>query len=384
MVLERRALGCAVLAAVFLFSWQWLTVRVNYGGHWTALYCTGARLGVPPTLASERVYQFPESYGYDGQMYHYVAHEPLLRNPDLKAHVDAPRLRYARILVPGLAYLLAAGRAHWVDPAYYALVVLFIGAGVYWSAACCLALDRSPAWGLLFLLLPATLVSMDRMVVDAALAALVAAFAWHVRAPSWRLFVVLAAAALARETGFLLLAAYVGYLLVQRRPSQAALYSLSAVPALAWYAYVHAHTVSEGPGLNPIPLSAIWTNLLHPVLYPAGMRFEWLATLGDRMALAGMLLAFGMGIYWNFRRSLDAVALATLVFVAVGLLLQKFDIWTNVYGYGRVYSPVVLLLGLRSIERRSWAALAPLALMLPRIGMQLSSELAGMMRAAVR
>src|SRR5579862_780128 len=160
-----RPLVYAVGAMALVFSWQWATVQANYGGNWSALYCTGARLGVPSRLAAEHIYEFPGSFGFDGQMYHYVAHDPLIRTPDLKAAVDAPWLRYRRILVPGLAYMLALGRANWVDPAYFALVLIFIGAGVYWSVECSQALGRSPAWGLLFLLMPATLISMDRLVL---------------------------------------------------------------------------------------------------------------------------------------------------------------------------------------------------------------------------
>lgn len=375
-----RRLIYAALAAALVFCWQSITVHANYGGNWTALYCTGAKFGVPATLASEHIYEFPNSYGYDGQMYHYVAHDPLIRNPDLTAHVDSPWLRYRRILLPGLAYLMAAGRSSWVDPAYRALILFFTAAGVYWTAACCQALGRSPAWGLLFLLLPAALVSMDRLVLDVVLTALAAAFAWHVRAPSWKLFAVLAAAALARETGFLLLAAYCGYLLLQRRPAHAALFSLAGLPALAWYVYVRAHTGPASFELNLIPFSAMWASWWHPLAYPAGMPFKWLATLGDRMALAGMLAAFALAVYWSCKRRLDPMALATLFFVAMGVILQKPDIWMHVYDYGRIYSPVLLFLGLLAFERRSWAAIVPMAMMLPRIGMQLWPQVMGVFR----
>jgi hypothetical protein len=378
---DRRRLAYAGLAGALVLCWQSITVHVNYSENWTALYCTGARYGVPATLAAEHIYLFPNSDGYDGQMYHYVAHDPLIRNPDLKAHVDNPRLRYRRILAPGLAYLLAAGRTNWVDRAYYALILIFTCAGVYWTAACCQARGLSAAWGLLFLLLPATLVSMDRMVVDVLLAALAAAFAHHVQAPSWRLFAILAAAALARETGFLLLAAYCGYLLLERRIARTALFSLAAVPALAWYAYVHAHTSPKNEDFSLIPLVAIWTNWIHPLVYPSGIRFQWLAEIGDKLALCGMLLAFALALYWNVKRRLDPAALATLFFVAMGIILQKTDIWVHVYDYGRIYTPVLLFLGLRGIERRSWAALAPMALILPRIGMQLGAQIVGIVKS---
>src|ERR1700722_4966098 len=104
-----RPIWLALLAVAAVFARQCATVHANYGGNWTALYCTGARLGVPAPLASEHVWQFPGSNGFDGQMYHYIAHDPLIRDAALAGHVDDPRLRYRRILVPGLAYLLAGG-----------------------------------------------------------------------------------------------------------------------------------------------------------------------------------------------------------------------------------------------------------------------------------
>ncbi len=97
------------LGAALLFLWQLATVRANYGGNWTALYCTGANLlGVPPALDSEHIYLFPHSKGYDGQNYHYVAHDPFLRR-GFARYIDSARVRHARILVPGLAYVLALG-----------------------------------------------------------------------------------------------------------------------------------------------------------------------------------------------------------------------------------------------------------------------------------
>ena len=379
---DRRSLAYAALAAAVVLGWQAATVRVNYGGNWTALFCTGARNGVPPSLAAEHIYQFPHSSGFDGQMYHYVAHDPRVRTPDLKNYVDAPGLRYRRILVPGLAYLLAAGHASWIDRAYYAVILLSIAAGVYWSASFCRAHNCAAAWGLLFALLPAALIAMDRMAIDVSLAALAAAFACYARTPSWRLFLVLAAAPLARETGFLLPAAYCLHLTLERRFRQAAVWSLAIVPTLVWYWYVGSHVPYRGYEFNMIPLSAVWTNWLHPFAYPSAMRFRWLVVLGDRLALVGMLAAFALAIYWLLRRRPDPLSLATLFFVALGVLFQKNENWAQVYDYGRVYSPVLLFLGFEGCTRRAAIALAPLGLILPRIGMQLWSQIQGVLTAA--
>ena len=95
------------LAAIALVTlWQWATVTANYGGNWTALFCTGATQRQPPLVVSENIYLFANSPGFDGQMYHYIAHDPLMRS-DLRRYIDDPRLRYRRILIPLLAYGVA-------------------------------------------------------------------------------------------------------------------------------------------------------------------------------------------------------------------------------------------------------------------------------------
>ena len=91
-----------MLCAAIVLSWQALTVRSNYVGNWSALFCTGTTFRVPPALAREKIYRFNQSNGWDGQFYHYIAHDPFLHS-DLKNYIDAPRLRYRRILIPLLA-----------------------------------------------------------------------------------------------------------------------------------------------------------------------------------------------------------------------------------------------------------------------------------------
>jgi hypothetical protein len=232
----RRLPWLTALAAVSAcLAWQGITVHFNYGGNWTALFCTGAELRQPPELAHERIYLFPSSTGYDGQYYHYQAHDPFLRR-GLSEYVDSPRLRYRRMLVPTAAWLLAGGQDRWIDPAFIAVILAFVFLGTLWSARLAVELGRHPAWGLLFLIVPATLISLNRMTVDIALAALVVGFVWHSRkgisAPS---LLILALAALARETGVLLAAGYCLYWLAERRLRAAALSASALLPVAPWY-----------------------------------------------------------------------------------------------------------------------------------------------------
>lgn len=146
-----------VLAVLLALAWQSFVVRYDYGGNWTAWFCTGGILVQPPALAAEHIYTFAGSDGYDSQFYHYVAHDPLLRQ-GFARYIDAPRLRYRRILVPGLAHLAAGGHA--IDVALLAVNLLFLFAGVDWSCRYAIESNYHPAWGLLFLLAPAALISL--------------------------------------------------------------------------------------------------------------------------------------------------------------------------------------------------------------------------------
>ncbi|HSW48986.1 MAG TPA: hypothetical protein VLH09_02375, partial [Bryobacteraceae bacterium] len=243
-----RALTTGLFAVAVVFAWQAATVHFNYGGNWTALFCTGGEQRVPPLLAWERIYLFKGSTGYDGQFYHYQAHDPFL-SKGLAGYVDAPRMRYRRMLVPTAAWLLAGGQDRYVDTALFAVHWMFIFLGVYWVSRYIAPLGYHPAWGLCFLLLPATLISVDRMVIDLALASLTAGFALYARdGPPWKLGVVLACAALARETGMLLLAGYCLYLISRRLWVRAIAFSLAGLPLMIWWAILESLMRGIHPG----------------------------------------------------------------------------------------------------------------------------------------
>ncbi len=188
--------------------------------------------------------------GYDGQYYRLIAEDPLLLRHTAD-FIDGPRLRYRRILVPALAYIGAMGRPLYVNPAYITVVILFLGAGAYWLSLYAGVIGRSRWWGLAFILVPAAFLSIDRLTVDIALAALTIAFALYWKTGQIRpLYVVLLFAPLARETGFLLLAAYVLYELFQKRWTTAAVMSTAGIPAMLWFLYVQrTHVrITEPPG----------------------------------------------------------------------------------------------------------------------------------------
>ena len=376
--------AAGLLAVVSALAWQTLTVRYNYQGNWTALFCTGSQVRVPPQLAGEGIYTFPKSIGYDGQFYHYVAHDPLLKK-GLDKYVDAPRLRYRRILLPGLAYLAAFGQDRWVDPAFISVVLLFVFLGAYWLSRCASLYGFHPIWGACFLLVPATLISVDRLVVDATLAALTVGFVYYARqGPPWKLYAVLACAILTRETGVLLLAGYCLYLLWRRFAARALLFGTAVVPALAWYAYVQSGT-RGGIDLLPSFLEAPrarWGALrvlvtpkydLPPVVTAA-------ATALDYLVIAGILLAIVLAIRFALKWSPEPEALPALLF---GLLAARMLFWAELidpFTYPRVLSPLVLLLALQGLRARAWIACVPAGALAARVALQLGNEGLGILR----
>jgi hypothetical protein len=372
----------ALLGILLITLWQWATVTVNYNGNWTALFCTGALSDAPQTLSSEHIYQFPGSSGYDGQMYHYIAHDPWMRNADLKAHLDDPRLRYRRILVPALAWAGALGRTEWIDAAYGEVCILFAGRGVFWSSIICLAEGAPVWWGLGFLLLPAVVIGVDRMIVDLALAALTVGFLVYVRrASGLALWFLLAAILLTRETGVLILAGCCASLLLERRWRSALWVLSSALPMIAWYAFVQLHTVSSPTNLSFVPLTAIRHAVLHPAAYPNSVPFQGGVRTFDYLALAGVLAAFALSIGAVMRRCLRPECMSALAFALLGIFLQRDDHWMHVYDFGRVYTPLLIFLAFQGLKA-GWAGyVAPWAMIVPRIGIQIAPQVLAVGRA---
>lgn len=317
---------------MLLFAgWQSLTVHVNYQGNWTALFCTGGDLPIPPSLLPG-TYVFPHSLGYDGQMYRYVAHDPFFNGEDHR-YLDDAVLRGRRVLVPGLAWALAFGRQDWIDAAYIVVIWLFVFLGCYWC-------------GLVFLLLPATLISMDRLTIDIATCAITAGFVryWVARA-NGKLYAVAALACLSRETGAFLLLGLLIESLVRKQWRRAALFSTAALPAAAWYVFLwlYGPPPSTSTGLPDWLMHAFefgpLLRMLHPVSYPFSPALTHLAQSVDAVSLAGMIAGFALAIWFAIRKWREAPAIAAGLFAASFVAVSGAGFWDTVYGYARPFHP---------------------------------------------
>jgi hypothetical protein len=368
---KRSALAAALLCTAAGLAWQWLSVRFNYGDNWTALFCHGAQHPLPASLAGEHIYVFPNSGGYDGQSYHYVAHDPLCRS-DICRAVPDPGRRYPRILVPGLAYLLALGRSEWIDRAFVAVNLGFLFLGAYWLAQLC----RRPMLAALYVVLPSSIVSLDKMLIDLALVSLCLGFAVYQREPrgrEWKLWVILAAAALCREAGFLLWGAWALREAGARRWVRIALFATALIPAIAWNLYAGA----GGFGL-PIPLAGVMDAVLHPRTDPFSAAVNLVLRVLEWAQLAGLLLSMAFGVAGARRVWTDAIAGIGLLWAIFGLVTPAGTYDDPIAGV-RILGPLLLFQWL-SGER--WRRL-PLALAAPRAWAQLAGEAWGIVRGLV-
>jgi len=380
--LRNSSVTVALAAVVAVFVWQAATVHFNYGGNWSALFCTGAKLGIAPAVANEKIHLFPDAAGWDGQFYHYIAHDPWIQR-DLWKSIDAPRLRYRRILLPATAHLLALGQAAWIDWSYRLVVLGFTFAGVYWVALLAGEYGRSRWWGLAFLLLPATLVSIDRMAVDVALAALCLGFVWYggKGRQGAALYAVLVLAGLARDTGLLLALGWCAWLLWKRQWGRALVFATAAIPAAAWYAYVAGHTLPfRYHALFSLPFTGMLHRVTHPMPYPFAPALNALLIGLDWLAVGGVLAMIALTIRaaWQIRMHAVSVVLAAVCFMAV-INWYPGD-WLETYDYGRIFSPALALLALRGMETGTWSWCLPLLLILPRIALQFGSQVYGVLR----
>lgn len=358
---------------------------VNYGGNWTAFFVTGDVVPCPPELAA-RTYVFHGTAGYDGQFYRYVAHAPWFR-ADWLPYFDSARLRYSRILIPALAWTFAAGMQTRIDAAYIAVILGWVFLGVYWLGRLAVEQRSHPACGLAFLLLPATLVSIDRMTVDVALAALCIAFVRSAKRQSpGGLYAVLLMAALVRESGLILVAAQCAYDLAAKRWRQAFAYATAAVPALGWYAYVwtraamaaaadpRIHTPIVPRWLFQDPGIGIVIKLFHPDHYAGGAWPNWALQFADTLALCAFLALVASGIWSLRRRPWNVEQWAISGFVLLALMTSTPTFWGNVYTYARPYSPLIFLAALGPWRTSARWVYAPVLLIAFRTALQLAPQ----------
>jgi hypothetical protein len=341
---------------------------------------------VPEFLRSEHYYLFPNTEGYDGQIFHLMAHDPWMTRGSAKA-IAGPVFRYQRILVPALAWMLALGRDEYIHAAYLTVILGFAFAGIYWLARLAQFRGLHPAWGLAFIAVPATITSLDRMTADVALAALCAAFAFYVEAGwTWQVIPILACAVLTRETGALIVAGYCIFLVTRSQIIRSIAVACSLLPAGAWFLYISRGGADpEAIGyLHWVPLYGFLERVLHPHTYPGASWQNYLAVGFDFISLAGIALALVAVMRMAIQRRWNANTAAIYSIALAVVFLSSRDVWEDAYNFGRVLTPLLLLLFIEQFGERPLLALAPMALVDARISLNLTYQVLAVVRGLVK
>jgi hypothetical protein len=107
------------------------------------------------------------------------------------------------------------------------------------------------------------------------------------------------------------------------------------------------------------------------VNYPFIPAVSWAATIFDELALAGIVLDFVLCFWPRPAKYPLAIMLATVLMSVTALNLGG-PFWSDAFGFARVFSPLLVLVALRALAMRRWIPALPIALIAPRIGLQLA------------
>lgn len=353
----------ATICVLFGFAWQVVQVYAAYGGNWSALFHHGYNVQVPHDKSFAGTYVFP-TWGYDGEYYRMVAHDPFLHK-DYFRIMDMPQMRYRRILLPLLAYATAAGRQRLIDATYLMWILVSIWAGVFWLAKYLVLWGYHPGWSCCYLLIPGILSALEQATADVAIISVTIGFIYYSAVgEAKKRYCLLALAPLIRETGLILPIATSVYEFVNRRRLWALGCVAAVIPACGWYLFVAMHIPPDKEHhFNYIPLGKFWYHLVHHDTKPAFAE-NVAMQIGYYLGVAGILVAFALSVWmWNKTRSLEC--LAALGFTAIAILFDSTGLWMSVKHFGRVFSPLLLLLALQYPLVKKRILVAPLLLMIP-------------------
>ncbi len=355
---------------------MWVYVEGIFGGQWNGLFLAGETFEQAPEVKAE---QSPvvTGDGYDGQFYHAIAHDPLDRR-ETHGYLTTPRVRYSRILLPGLAFLLGFGQLDWIDAAYQSLMLGSLWLAVFVIASFAVFWGQSALWGATILFLPLTIVTMRLALIDVTTLALIFAAVFAFTKQRWRwAWILLAASALSRDLGFLAILVLSGSLFFNREWRRGMIFLGASIPAAAWIAWVtFIRQIPAGqaePYAFGYPLHRIVNALFHPAASKWPEPIGPLMMAGERCALVGLLAALGVASWLVVRecrrREIDtltilaaAAVLSTVVFASFqsGSPRIEFD---EPNSYGRSTGLLQICLLLLSIRSRQWIGFVPLVLL---------------------
>ncbi|MGA8599415.1 MAG: hypothetical protein WB676_32240 [Bryobacteraceae bacterium] len=353
----------ACICTLIGFAWQVVQVYAAYHGNWSALFHHGYNVAVPHDEIFAGTYVFP-TWGYDGEFYRMVAHDPVAKT-HYHQIMDMARMRYRRILIPLLAYVTAVGKQGFIDATYLLWLLISIWFGVFLLAKYLTFWDYHPGWSCAYLVIPGVLSALEQATIDVALISVTIGFVYYsLTGETKKRYWLLMLAPLIRETGLILPVATSVYELARKRWLWSIGCIATLIPTCAWYVFVAMRIPPDREHhFTYVPLGKFWYHLLHHDTKPVFAE-NIAMQIGFYLGVAGILLAFTLsGWMWSRTRSL--AFLAALGFTAVAVIFDSTGLWMSVKHFGRIFSPLLLLLALQYPSLKKRILVAPLLLMIP-------------------
>jgi hypothetical protein len=291
-----------------------------------------------PSLDSIRSTQ--SEFGYDGQFYFFIAADPAHARDYM--HVgseDQSAIRYARIVYPGLSYVLSAGQPSAVPSVMLALNLLAIGGGTWALALWLRRRGRSPWFAALYGLWPGMILSVVRDLSEplaycfAALALLV----FDKRRP-WPSAALLALSLLTRETTIGFVLAFALAIALRDVVRGLAFLAAAVAPMVVWRvvltAWFHLTTLeSAHSGLKAVlPFYGMYAR------YP----FDWQHWVLVWTVYVPLLAAGAGCLYLLARRRAVDLALLLVVNVAIFVVFLPKNVTVDWGAAARNATPAVI------------------------------------------
>jgi hypothetical protein len=318
----------AILMAIA--GWQSLYCLIATDGKLTGLFYIGTAQPRPPE-PPERVFVYPGSTGYDGQIYRVIARDPLLSNGHWKL-VYGPRYWYRRILIPGAAAALGGGSPAAIDFWFVAVTDVLLAFGGVCFVRLAAGLCRPGLAAALYCAVPAVIASTDRMVLDGVVFALAMAAWLFCKEQRWgALLATLVLLPLVRETGILIAPGVALTYALRGRFRRAAAAIFTVAPALAWWFYVAQRTLPTAmDGQWSVPLLPQIARLFHLRTRAVPPGVNTAMQVFDVAAMLCLLIAFA----WIALRARERedhtllalpMAVAATFFSSPTLLTEPYD-----------------------------------------------------------
>ena len=247
--------------------------------------------------------------------------------------------------------------------------------------------ESSAWWGFAYLLLPGTLIALDRMLTDLPFTTLcVGSFYFASRKKDTAVFVTATLACLAREMGALIVIGYVAYAIWRREFRRAIFFICALIPLAAW-SLAERH-LTKGESLPYVccsyPGSSVAAAFRTPSSYALPLAIARIVQAFDSLSLLAFVVCLVLFLVIA-KRGADEISIASwatagfvLLAVMASCIPGSFD---QVYDYGRQYSPIFVVLLFAAIKDQRLALLTPITFMTLRVAIQLSGQVNNILHA---